>query len=157
MIFRRVLCAAALLAFAVGYHRAEAQEAPHVELLIMGKSFHVFNDTGYHFNDLNPGIGVEYRYPQGFFFGALTYKDSYSKQAYAAYVGYQLTAHVSSNWSVFAAARAGYINGSGFNGPGILPSVGVTYKRLSIEAEIIPKIRSNQSAAIGLFARWSFE
>lgn len=156
MKFRRLACIAALLAFSAGYHKVQAQEAPHFEVLIMGKSFHIFNDTGYHFNDLNPGIGVEYRWPNNWYVGALTYHDSYKKQAYAAYVGYQLTWDVSSNWKLFAAARAGYINGSGFNGPGILPSVGVTYKRLTLEAEIIPKIKSNQSAAIGLFARWRF-
>lgn len=165
-ILHRIGWSLAGLAFLAGYHHADAQEAPHVELLVMGKSWHfghnVPHDTatmhyyGPSYNDYNPGLGLEYRWPNGFFVGGAAYYDSYRKTAYTMYGGYQLTWHVSSSWGLFAAARAGYLNGSNINGPVVIPSVGVQYKRVSLEAEVIPKMKSSGVNCIGLFARWRF-
>lgn len=171
-LMRRLFWSLAFVAFLAGYHRADAQEAPHVEMVIMGKSWHfggnpittrhvenmryVTESHGYDYNDWNPGLGIEYRWPNGLFVGTLTYLDSYRKQAYAAYAGYQLTHHVSSDWAVFVAGRAGYLNGSGFHGAMFMPTVGVQYKRVSIELEVIPKFTDHGVNEIGMFARWRF-
>lgn len=160
-LMKKVMWTSAFLAFLAGYHHADAQEAPHFDVVVMGKSWHFGNNVpqgyrGYNFNDYNPGVGLEYRYPGGFFVGALTYHDSYRNQAYAGYVGYQLTHHVSSDWSVFAALRAGYLNGSGFHGAMAMPTVGVQYKRLAVELEVIPKVADHGVNEVGVFGRWEF-
>jgi len=134
-----------------------AKAEGHPEVVALGKSWH-FGQSGNHYdyNGSNPGIGVEYRWDNGLFVGGMTYYDSFRKQAYAAYGGYQYTVPVTGNWSVFAAVRAGYLNGSGINGAMAMPSVGVTYKRLSIEATYIPKVSHDTVNVVGLFARWRF-
>lgn len=130
--------------------------AGEIDAVVLGKSWHFGSETSYSYNGVNPGIGLEYRLDNGFFVGALTYRDSYRQQAYAAYAGYQYTQHVSGPWSVFAAVRAGYLHGSGFNGPMLMPTVGVQYERLSIELEYIPKIGRGRVNEIGIFGRWRF-
>jgi hypothetical protein len=141
-------------------------DEPHFEMVLMGKSWHfgykvpantpTMHYWGPNYNNYNPGIGIEYRWPSGFFVGAITYYDSFRKQAISAYGGYQYTHRVSEDWSVFAALRAGYLHGSGINGPVALPSVGVQYKKVSIELEYIPKVRSDGVNVIGVFGRWEF-
>ena len=146
------LCAALCLLFC-----SVSAFAQHAELVVLGKSFH-FGQSGphYDYNGFNPGLGIEYRWDNGLFVGGMTYYDSFRKQAFAAYGGYQYTIPVTGNWSVFGALRAGYIHGSGFNGPMAMPSVGVTYKRVSIEATYIPKVNARTTNVVGVFARWSF-
>lgn len=137
--------------------------AAHAEVdgLLLGKSWHFGHDVpagqaGYNVNQYNWGGGLEYRWDgTGFFVGGLTYRDTFRQQAYAIYGGYQYTVPLTSNTSVFAAIRAGYVNGSGHHGPGALPSVGVTYKRASIEVTYIPPARDGYNC-IAVFARWRF-
>lgn len=148
-----ILAAIVSLVFAAGYAQAEERW----EVLVLGKSFHFGqSEPHYDYNGNNPGLGLEYRWNNGFYVGGLSYYDSFRTQAYAAYVGYQYTVALSGNWSIFAALRAGYLNGSGHHGPMALPSVGVTYKRFTLEAEIIPKVSKDTTNVIGLFARWRF-
>lgn len=130
---------------------AQADEGP--DLLLFGKSFHFGNDHKY--NEVNPGIGLEYHW-DNWFIGALTYKDSYYKQAYSAYGGYRLPWKLNEDWSVFASIRAGYLHGSGFNGPVAFPTIGVQYKSAALEAMFIPKTCSTCAGVFGLFLRFSF-
>lgn len=131
--------------------------AQHVEGVVLGKSWH-FGAPAQHYdyNEFNPGVGIEYRWDNGWFVGGMTYYDSFRKEAIAAYGGYQYTMHVKGNWSVFAAVRAGYMHGSGINGPMAMPSVGVTYKRVSIETTFVPKVSQDTTNVIAVFARWRF-
>lgn len=148
----RKLCVLILLALLSGTVGAQSFEG-----VVLGKSFH-FGSSGshYNYNETNPGIGLEYRWENGFFVGGMTYYDSFRKQAIAAYGGYQYTMHISGDWSAFAAVRAGYLHGSGINGPMAMPSIGVTYKRLSIETTFVPKVSHDTVSVIGIFARWRF-
>lgn len=117
-----------LLALVVVSPLAYADD-PHFELLVMGKSWHFGQSisagwSGQNWNQTNPGLGIEYRWPNELFVGALSYYDSWRRPAYSVYGGYQATWHASTNWSLFAAARVGYMHGSGVNGIAALPSVG---------------------------------
>lgn len=170
VVLRRVGWSLAMCAFLAGYHRVQAQEVPHFDLMVMGRSWHFGHNTtptqvhgnygtvyqSYDYNDYNPGLGLEYRWPNGLFVGGAAYYDSYRKTAYTAFAGYQLTWHVSSSVGLFAAARAGYLNGSGIHGPILIPSIGLEYKRFALEAEVIPKVKHDGTNVVGLFARWRF-
>lgn len=130
---------------------ARADEGP--DLLLFGKSFHYGNDTKY--NEVNPGIGLEYHW-DNWFIGALTYKDSYSKQAYSAYGGYRYPWKLNEDWALIASLRVGYLHGSGFNGPVAFPSIGLQYKSVTLETLIVPKTCGSCAGVFGLFMRFSF-
>lgn len=131
--------------------------AAHAEtdVLLMGHSWH-FGPNSAGLNGDNYGAGLEYRSDRGWFVGGLSYRDSYRKQAYAGYVGYQYEIFQSGNWSPFVAVRAGYINGSGFHGAMVLPTVGVRYGRVSAEVLYIPRVGGTTTNVIGLFGRIAF-
>jgi hypothetical protein len=132
------------------------------DLVLLGKSWHFGHqvpagEAGYNVNQYNLGGGLEYRFDgTGWFVGGLTYRDTFRQQAYTVYGGYQYTVPISDNWSAFASLRAGYLNGSGHHGPGALPSIGVTYRRVSVEAVYIPPAQKEGYNCIALFARVSF-
>lgn len=141
-----------ILACALALLPLTAMASDGFDVLVFGKSFH-FPDN--HYNQVNPGLGLEYHW-DNWFVGGLTYKDSFYKQAYAAYGGYRLPYHINENWSVYASLRVGYLNGSGIHGPVALPTVGITYKRTSVEAMYLPKECGTCSSVLGLFLRISF-
>ncbi|WP_343654521.1 hypothetical protein [Paraburkholderia caribensis] len=132
------------------------------DLVVLGKSWHFGHqvppaEVGCNVNQYNWGAGLEHRFDgTGWFAGALTYRDTFRQQAYAIYGGYQYAVPVTDNWSLFATLRAGYLNGSGHHGPGALPSVGITYKRVSIEATYIPPAAKEGYNCIAVFARVAF-
>jgi hypothetical protein len=132
-------------------HQARA-DGP--SLIVLGKSFHFGGNTN-GLNGSNPGLGIEYA-KGPWFVGGLTYYDSYRKQAASAYVGYRYTFFTEGEWRAFASLRGGYIHGSGFNGPMVLPTVGITYKHASLEVMYIPKVSNSTVNVIGLFGRWEF-
>ena len=141
-----------------------AAPAAHAEtdLVLMGKSWHFGHDTpagtaGYDVNQYNWGGGLEYRFsPSGWFAGGLTYRDTFRQQAYAVYGGYQYSVPLASHLSAFVSLRAGYLNGSGWHGPGALPSIGITYRRVSLEAVYIPPAAKDGYNCIAVFGRISF-
>jgi hypothetical protein len=134
------------------------------DLVLLGKSWHMGHevpagDVGYNVNQYNWGAGLEYRQDMWhgqWMVGGLTYRDTFRKQAYTLYGGYQFTVPVSDNWSVFASVRAGYVNGSGHHGPGALPSIGVRYRRVSVEAVYIPPAEKQGYNCIAVFGRIAF-
>lgn len=141
-------------------HPAHAGE---FDLIIMGHSWH-FGHTAprygsaYSPNDWNWGGGAEYRVPAWhgqWLAGGLAYRDSFRQQAYAVYGGYQFTQPITTNLAFTATARAGYLNGSGWHGPAVIPSIGLQYKRVAIEATFLPKT-GNGWNAVGVFARLTF-
>lgn len=149
---------AALIALAASSAHAET------DLLILGKSWHFGHnvpagEVGYNVNQYNWGAGLEQRgdaWHGQWMVGGLTYRDTFRQQAYALYAGYQFTMPITANFSAFAAIRAGYVNGSGHHGPGALPSVGFTYKRVSLEATYIPPAAKEGYNCIAIFGRISF-
>lgn len=144
---------------------SSAAHAGETDLVLMGKSWHFGHDTppgqaGYDVNQYNWGGGLEYRIqPLGsrhtFFAGGMTYRDSFRQQAYTIYGGYQYTVPLTEHLSAFAAIRAGYLNGSGWRGPGALPSVGMTYRKVSVEATYIPPAKNGYNC-VAVFARVAF-
>lgn len=151
------VAASALLVLAGSVHA-------ETDLLLMGKSWHFGHEVaaghvGYDVNQYNWGGGLEYRgdaWHGQWLVGGLTYRDTFRQQAYTVYGGYQFTVPVSTNVSLFATVRAGYLNGSGHHGPGALPSVGITYKRVSLEATYIPPAAKDGYNCIAIFGRVSF-
>jgi hypothetical protein len=125
------------------------------DVLLMGHSWH-FGPNSEGLNGDNYGAGLEYRSDRGWFVGGLAYRDSYRKQAYAGYVGYQYEVFQRGNWGAFVAVRAGYINGSGFHGAMVLPTVGVKYGRFAAEVLYIPRVGGHTTNVIGLFGRIAF-
>jgi hypothetical protein len=123
-------------------------------LLVLGHSFHFGGNTN-GLNGNNPGLGLEYS-KGPWFAGGLTYYDSYRKQAYAGYLGYRYSVPLAGDWTAFASLRGGYIHGSGFNGPMVLPTVGLKYKHAAVEVMYIPKVNAKTVNVIGVFGRWEF-
>ena len=124
-------------------------------LIVLGHSYH-FGGNTHGLNGNNPGVGLEYS-SGPWFGGGLTYYDSYRKQAYAAYLGYRYSIPVAGQWSAFVSARVGYLNGSGFHGPMVLPTAGFQYgKHAAIELMYIPKVNARTVNVIGVFGRWDF-
>lgn len=131
-----------------GFQECQADE---IDALILGKSWHFDGERkDYSPNQWNYGGGLEYR-AGPWIIGGMTYRDSFRQQAYALYGGYQYTVPIGPV-NVFAAVRAGYLNGSGWHGPGVLPSVGLGYGRFSLEATFIPKARKGWNC-VAVFAR----
>lgn len=135
--------------------------AGELDVLVLGKSWHFDHPADgprYSPNQYNWGGGLEYRVPAWhgqWLTGGMTYRDSFRQQAYSIYGGYQFTQPIATNINVFAAVRAGYLNGSGWHGLGALPSVGVQYKRVALEATYIPKSAKGWNC-VAVFARISF-
>ena len=158
MSFIKSTALAAVIALSCASAHAET------DLILLGKSWHFGHEVpagavGYNVNQYNYGAGLEYRAPTWhgqWMVGGLTYRDTFRQQAYTIYGGYQFTMPVTDNWSVFATVRAGYINGSGHHGPGALPSVGITYKRVSIDATYIPPAAKEGYHCVAVFARIAF-
>ncbi|WP_147432262.1 hypothetical protein [Pararobbsia silviterrae] len=108
-----------------------------------------------HWNEFNPGLGVEYR-ADGWLVGGVAYRDSYYKVAKAAYVGYSYALPVVGEFSIEGTIRAGYIRGSGFSNWGALPSIGVSYGKTAVELEFLPAIKKTQASVLALMVRRSF-
>jgi hypothetical protein len=132
--------------------------AGELDVLLLGKSWHFDHPSdgaNYSPNQYNWGGGLEYRVPSWhgqWLAGGMTYHDSFRQQAYAIYGGYQFTESITPNLNVFAAARVGYLNGSGWHGPGALPSVGIQYRKVALETTYIPKAAKGWNC-IAVFAR----
>lgn len=134
------------------------------DVIALGKSWHFGHQVpagqaGYNVNQYNWGGGLEYRgdtWHGQWMVGGLTYRDTFRQQAYTIYAGYQFTVPLTDNLSAFAAIRAGYLNGSGWHGPGALPSIGMRYRRVSVEATYIPPAAKEGYNCIAVFGRIAF-
>ncbi|BAU40157.1 hypothetical protein [Ralstonia phage RSP15] len=131
---------------------AKAAEGDY-SLMVYGASYHIHNGKhNTNMNEFNPGLGLEYEIKDNLFVGASGYKDSFSKFGYNAYVGYR---YYPFDGPVFVSVRAGYLNGSGYHGFTALPSIGVTYKNLSLEFTTVPS-RVYSGTVSMAWLRWSF-
>jgi hypothetical protein len=154
---KKLAAALAVAAFSASAHA-------EIDAVLMGKSWHFGHklapgQVGYDVNQYNWGGGLEYRHDAWhgqWLAGGMTYRDSFRQQAYTVYGGYQFTEPLTDHLSVFAAVRAGYLNGSGWHGPGALPSFGITYRRVSLEAVYIPPAVKDGYNCIAVFGRVAF-
>ncbi|MGX0136314.1 hypothetical protein [Cupriavidus metallidurans] len=125
-------------------------------LLLFGASHH-FDTKGQSFNESNLGAGLEWS-PEGsnWMVGAFALRDSLRKFGGSAFVGYRVRHEFESGFHVEATLRAGWLKDAEYNGPAALPSIGVGYGRITIEATYIPKIGSNKVPAAVVWARIKF-
>jgi len=122
-------------------------------VLLYGAAYHfdghMKHERQYKLNEANPGIGLEVE-SNGWLAGAGVYEDSFYKWAKMAYAGYRYTIGDAKQWHANIALKAGYLNGSGYNGFVALPTLGVGYGHVSLEATAFPsKVRKG-----GVIAAW---
>lgn len=148
----RPLIAATLLLAALPAHAVDTS------VLVYGGSYHFDghgrHESRYDLNERNPGLGLEFE-QSGWLAGAGTYKDSYRQQARMAYVGYRWTFGDTQGWHANVALKAGYLRGSGFDGPVALPTVGVGYGPVSLEATVVPR-KVSDGGVIAFWLRYQF-
>jgi hypothetical protein len=130
--------------------------ADEVGINLYGVSAH--SKPGY--NSWNPGLGVDYinsdeigQIRGGLFASAGAYKDSFSQRAYYAVPGLVIDIGDPVSWHTRIMGGVGYWEGSAFNGLGALVAMGVGYDRFEVYTTILPKSRSIDANALGLWAR----
>ncbi|MEN7527916.1 hypothetical protein [Cupriavidus sp. DL-D2] len=142
------------VAAALAAGSAHAEDDINVSALLFGASHHVNSHFGHAkgYNEVNPGLGLEAG-KSWWFVGALTYRDSYYKQAYAAYAGTRYQLPIGAGFTLDAGLRLGYLNGSGWHGAMVMPSLGVSYKNVGVEMTFLPPVNSGK-AKDGVLAFW---
>ncbi|TSP14028.1 hypothetical protein [Cupriavidus campinensis] len=149
MSHKKNLIAAAALALAATAAQAETN------ILLFGTSHHVNSHMGHAkgYNEVNPGLGLEWGKEPWWYVGALTYRDSYYKQAYAAYGGVRGKVDLGYDFHLEGGLRLGYLNGSGWHGAMVMPTIGVGYKNVAMELTFLPPVNSGK-AQDGVIALW---
>lgn len=141
-----------IVGIAIGIWSPSCQ-ASEIDALVLGKSWHFGSNRtdDYQPNQWNYGGGMEYR-TGPWIVGGLSYRDSFRKDAYAVYGGYEYSVPVGPI-NMFVAVRAGYLNGSGYHGLGVLPTIGIGYSRVSLETMYIPRGKNGWNC-VALFLRF---
>ncbi|APU03152.1 antimicrobial peptide resistance and lipid A acylation protein PagP [Ralstonia phage phiAp1] len=147
--------AVALVAACIVGACSTSAHAADTSLLLFGASKHLNVQGDRKFNERNPGIGLEVR-EGGWHAGALTYKDSFNDRAWAAYAGYRYSYEVTQDLKLQAGLRVGYLHGSGFHQVVPLPTVGVQYGKVALEAFFAPARRKGAADVVGAFIRIDF-
>jgi hypothetical protein len=125
-------------------------------MLAFGVSHH-FETKGHKYNELNLGLGVEWQpADSGWLVGGFALQDSLSNVGYALYGGYRARYQFESGIHVEATLRAGFLKDADYKGPALIPSVGIGYGRVTLEATYLPKIGNNKVPAAVLWARIAF-
>lgn len=157
---KAVIIAATLAVASAGVH-AQAPEA-NLEMLVFGKSFHTPRRD---YNEVNPGLGLEYVKEHGRFLGGqgswlvggFVVHDSCRRTGGAAYGGYRLTYPISDSGVRFEATiRGGWLKDCDWNAPAALPSIGLGYKNFTLEGTYIPALKKDHASAVVIWARWRF-
>lgn len=129
------------------------------DMLVFGKSWHHGKQSQYFYNEVNPGLGLEWRRSADsrWIVGGFALEDSRKNIGGAVYGGWRYTYPLTGHWRLEATLRAGWLKDGAYNGPAVLPTIGVGYKRLTIEATYMPSFGSDRSkGAAVVFARWRF-
>lgn len=137
---------------------ALAATAAHADtgVLLFGKSQH-FETQGQHYNQANYGAGAEWSPDgSGWVVGGFLLKDSLSHLGGAAYGGYRVRCEIGGGFHIEATLRAGYLSDANYMGPAALPSIGIGYKNVTVEAAYIPKIGANKVPVAVVWARINF-
>ncbi|QMV33222.1 lipid A palmitoyltransferase [Ralstonia phage Gerry] len=136
---RKVICTAVV---------ALAASAAHADtgVLVFGKSHH-FNTNGRAYNELNLGAGLEWSQgSSGWLAGGFALKDSINHLGAAAYAGFHVEATV----------RAGWLKDADYNAPAVLPSIGIGYQGVTIEATYLPALGGNKVPVAVAWVRINF-
>ena len=122
-----------------------------LELDLFGKSYHT--NRNYDWNETNPGAGIGIAYADSenadLFASFGSYKDSYSKQAFYGYVGLRGVFGDRDGLHFTAAIAGGYLNGSGGNGPSIIPIISIGYYIADICAVADPFVNDSTKYSHG--------
>ncbi|OQS12281.1 hypothetical protein B0T37_05285 [Chromobacterium violaceum] len=135
---RLALIAAALLM------SAPAAQARDFSLLLFGASLHHGCSTC-NLNQDNPGAGLEWAFAGDqdngrWFSRAGVYRDSFRKDANFVTLGWRR------EWEIFGPVfagiglQAGYLHGSGHNGPAALPTISLGTQSLALEVGYLPRV-----------------
>ena len=127
-----------------------AAGAAHAEtnLLLFGFSKHLSHNYSSSYNEFNYGGGLEWNPDgSGWLVGGFALKDSISQMGWAAYGGYRFRYDFAPNWHIETTLRAGVLKDSYYTGPAALPSIGIGYKRVTIEATVIPPIKMGKKGS----------
>jgi hypothetical protein len=111
-------------------HSSHAEDVVNTNLIVYGKSYHFnkdFNRPQKKLNETNLGLGIELEKNQ-FLWGVGLYDDSLSMEAFTLYGGYRYNVSLSPTSTLSLTMKAGYLNGSGFNGLVLMPTAGIGYK-----------------------------
>jgi len=137
---------------------ALAASAAHADtdMLVFGKSHHFENHYGKPYNELNLGLGAEVSSGgAGWLAGGFVVRDSIYHIGGAAYVGYRVRHEFASGWHVEATMRAGVLKDAYYTGVAALPSIGVGYKRVTVEATFIPRIKVGERCSDPTAVVWA--
>ena len=130
-----IIAAAAALIVASPAARAETS------VLVFGFSKHMSHNYATKYNEFNYGLGLELnREGSGWLVGGFALKDSIDQVGWAAYGGYRLRYDFAPNWHIETTLRAGVLRDAYYTGPAALPSIGIGWKNVTIEATVIPPI-----------------
>lgn len=146
---RKVICAAVA---------ALAATAAHADtgVLIFGKSHH-FNTNGRTYNETNLGAGLEWSPDRsGWLVGGFALRDSLNKTGASAYAGYRVRQEIGAGFHVEATLRAGWLKDADHNGPAALPSIGIGYENVTIEATYLPALAGNKVPVAVAWVRINF-
>ncbi|AAQ59617.1 hypothetical protein [Chromobacterium violaceum] len=135
---RLALIAAALLM------SAQASQARDFSLLLFGASLHHGCSTC-NLNQDNPGAGLEWAFAGDqdngrWFSRAGVYRDSFRKDANFVTLGWRR------EWEIFGPVfagiglQAGYLHGSGHNGPAALPTISLGTQSLALAVGYLPRV-----------------
>ncbi|MBP4047379.1 hypothetical protein [Chromobacterium violaceum] len=113
-------------------------------LLLFGASLH-HGCTTCNLNQDNPGAGLEWAFAGDqnsgrWFARAGAYRDSFRKDANFVTLGWRR------EWEIFGPVfagiglQAGYLHGSGHNGPAALPTISLGTQSLALEVGYLPRV-----------------
>lgn len=145
---RKVICTAVV---------ALAASTAHADtgVLVFGKSRHFNADRAY--NELNLGAGLEWSEGRsGWLAGGFALKDSINHLGASAYAGYRVRQEIGAGFHVEATLRAGWLKDADYNGPAALPSIGIGYDGVTIEATYLPAIAGNKVPVAVAWVRITF-
>jgi hypothetical protein len=113
----------------------EADLSPlSADVYLLGVSHHTHGE----FREVNPGLGFGISSQANDHLDVVavgvTYKDSYNQRAVAVMAGARLVAGDRRGLHVSAAAMVGTLQGSGWNGPAVIPVFAAGYGFASLEA-----------------------
>ena len=116
-------------------------------LLIFGASRHLVCNSHKnlcHFNEFNPGLGIEWATPEHFWGQALLriggYYDSRYSHSHFASIGLRKQLNLNASLSLGAGLLVGYLDGPGKNGLAALPFVSVGWHDTALEIGYVPNM-----------------
>ena len=136
MTISKIVCTLAALCVAA---TAVAVDTDGLDTYVFGLSWHSQRHAG--FNEVNPGFALGYRlkFSETLDMGPMVggYEDSYRKQANLLLWNVRETYGPRERLHVSGAVAAGVIQGSGMNGPAVLPIIGFGYNVFNVEGTVV--------------------